>query len=155
MKKLLALLIVSLFSLNLMASEINWNRFEEAFSNEAEYQETYYGIYAVLQDITPIENGHIANYFSGVGGFDDNGTFMSYRYELVSEEWRMIDGLWHIDQWLLSMNSNKKPINTLHRTMIQTEDRVVLDISNVPETEEAYQAKIQELLKDWMRRLER
>lgn len=153
MKKIIALIISLLITTSLFAQDINWSKFNHAFSTKADYQETEVGLYAILQRSEEIDGSTYANYFSGIGGFEESGKFTSYRYELVSEKWTVVNDGWHIDQWLFALNLKQQLVFKLHRSFIKTFDSTILDLENHDETDEAYAKKVNELLIDWEKAL--
>lgn len=150
MKLIIAFILSLILSTAALAQNINWNQVDLALSTKAEYQETPFGLYATLKRI---ESGptNYANYLSGIGGFNENGQFWSSRYEIVSEAWKKVDGNWHIDQWLFTVNLNQDISFKLHRKMIQTPDATVLELENIPEDEEVYSQKLNSILSDWLK----
>lgn len=150
MKKFILTLILTLCTLSSFAQTIDWDLFGRAFSTQARIEDTTYGTFAILENETAIEGGVNRQYFSAIGGFNEDAVFVGYRHELVSEDWTIVDGNFHIDQWLFALNADKEIIFYLHRKMIQTPDRVVLYLENIPESEERYFEKTQELLSYWM-----
>lgn len=152
--KIIASLILSFaLSFSSFATDLNWTKIDDAFSTKAEYQDSPYGVFAILKNIDQIPNGHQANYLSAVGGFDLNNQFIIGHYEIVSEKWERKDDTWEIDQWLFSMNINHELYFALHRKMIQSLDGSVLLLESINETQEAHIQKSNALLLDWMNRL--
>lgn len=149
MKNLIAIALSLLLTTSLFAQDINWKDFDHAFSTKADYQETPFGLYAVLQRSEEINGSNYANYFSGIGGFGENGEFNSFKYEIVSEKWTLLENGWHIDQWLFSINLKQELTYNLHRTFIKTFDSTVLEMENLPESDETYNQKANEILSDW------
>lgn len=151
MKKII-ILCALLFSSQIFAKEFDLSLFTKAFSTLAEYKESPYGIFATLKNIENISNGYHVNYFSAIGNFNDND-FIANRYELVSEEWVLKDDHWHIDQWLFALTPENKLTFYLHRKMIQTRDRQVLLLENIPESDERYDNKVDEFLIFWEKKV--
>lgn len=150
MIKFIFTLFLALSTISSFAQSIDWDLFSRAFSTQARIEETDFGTFAILESETPIENGVNRKYFSAIGGFNEDAVFVAGRHELVSEDWTYIDGNFHIDQWLFALNYNNELIFTLHRKMIQTAERVLVALENIPESEETYLNKTHELLNYWM-----
>jgi hypothetical protein len=154
MKKFSLVILSALLSFSLFARDIDWNRFDQSFNQDARYESTPYGIFATLERFEEIENGHWANYFSGVGGFNNEGEFVSGRYELVSEKWYMVEGAWHTDQWLFAFNTRHQITFRLHRIIKRKADNIGVEIVDIRETNEAYELKSNELLLEWLEHIE-
>lgn len=152
MKIIAALLLSFLVTTSLLAAEtINWNDFNRAFSTKATYQETTFGLFATLKRREVINEVHDINYFSAIGGFNDNNDFIASRYEIASEKWQKIDDTLHVDQWLFVLNTNHVLTFKLHRKMIQTLNGTVIMLENIEETEEDYAKKSSDILESWVK----
>ena len=152
MKVILLALFFSILSSSVFANDINWNQFDHAFSTKAQYQETAFGYFATLKRTEASDQVEQREYFSAVGGFH-NKEFIASRYEIASEKWELIEGALHIDQWLFVLNTEHKLVFKLHRTMIQKLNGVILKLENIPESDEVYTKRTNEILLNWMQAL--
>lgn len=153
MKIILAIVFSLILSTSVFAKDIDWNQFDHAFSTKAEYQETPFGFFATLKRTEGTDQMEQREYFSGVGGFNENNEFIAARHEIASEKWELINDQLHIDQWLFVLNTDHKLTFKLHRIMVQRLDGVLLNLENIPETEDSYIQKKNEILKQWMDRI--
>lgn len=149
MKKLTISLFFLILSFSTFANEVNWDHLNLLFKTEARYEDTSFGTFAILEHKTQLPNSRSADYLSAVGGFDSQGEFQIGHYEVVSERWIKVDKLWHIDQWLYTLSSEYSVGLMSHRTMIQNESSIVLDLQYVSETDEVYKSKLYSILKGW------
>lgn len=111
-------------------AERNWNKLLDIISETGTIVTTAYGgDYLFVQNIEPEDTSksHRADYFSLVGGHDDEGIFRFGRVEIVSEDWQLnVDGNWIIDQYLITVSLDGQVKRATHVDMIQTKDRHVL-----------------------------
>ncbi len=149
MKFLAIMCTTLLLSTSLFAETLDWDLFDKAFSTKATYQETQFGYFATLKKTESINDSLKVNYFSAIGGFDENKNFIASRYELVFENWKKVGETLHIDQWLFVLNTDHVLTFKLHRKMIQKFDATVLLLENVDEADESFDSKSLELLNFW------
>jgi hypothetical protein len=153
MKLIFSIIITLVLSNSVFAQNIEWSQFDHAFSTKAEYQETSFGFFATLQKIESSGQMEQREYFSSVGGFNEKNEFIASRYEIASEKWELIGDKLYIDQWLFVLNTNHQLRFKLHRTMIQRLDGVLLNLENIPESDEVYSQKTNDILEGWMKSL--
>ena len=153
MKIIFSALLCIVLASSVSAKDINWDQFDHAFSTKAQYQETAFGYFATLKRTEATEQIEQREYFSAVGGFNNKNEFIATRYEIASEKWELIEDTLHIDQWLFVINTDHNLIFKLHRTMIQRLDGVILKLENIPESNEVYTQKTNEILVKWMKAL--
>lgn len=150
MKIILSIVFSLILSSSVFAKDIDWNQFDHAFSTKAEYQETPFGFFATLKRTEGTDQMEQREYFSGVGGFNENNEFIAGRHEIASEKWELINDELHVDQWLFVLNTDHKLTFKLHRIMIQRLDGVLLKLENIPEPDEVYNQKTNDILVKWM-----
>ncbi len=114
-----------------------WMTWLETVVKTGEPTEMPNGIYLTKSHIEPsdTDHSHQADYFSTVGGFQPNGTFVVDHIETVSETWTIsADGQRDVDQWLFMATREGDLSRTLHMHVVETADGQVLQDDVVPVT---------------------
>jgi hypothetical protein len=94
---------------------------------------------------------HVADYFNLWGGKDANGVFQAGSASFVSEDWRIIDGDWNIDQWIFQLNMDGSIAQPTHNVLVETMDGQVLqdDGDPLPNTDPRIAQEYQSLITFW------
>lgn len=96
-------------------------------------QDTPDGTLMELSNIVPndLTKPHHADYISALGGRDSSGNFGVAEMYDVSENWRIQNGNWNIDQWIWTISSEGDLLAISHSTLVETMDGLVLSDDSV------------------------
>lgn len=150
-----ALSFVSVLLLSLSAfagiDEARWPRLIDKAITEGTSMDTDWGTFRTLTKMSADPSAtHIADYFSAVGVYGDDGRYTS-QVEVVSENWvHREDGTVTVDQWLFSaLPEDGRLFRSAHIFMVRTADDSILQYDSVPATDEEIEAEWQKRIDLW------
>lgn len=158
--KRLALFLLSLFFVsNVIAAkniDVDWDQLGKKAAVEGERTDSYWGVFKTLkhQKNLEIKNTYQVNYFSAVGGDNEDGSFSVGRYESVNEVWRMnSQGNWGVKQWLFKIDLQSNVRWYAHKYLLIRPDGLVLKDKYLSVTDEEADNKWNVILRDWYKTL--